>query len=601
MHSLVSNDWLIFLCSLFVVFAVGATLRSTVKTATDFFLAGRNLPTSIATLAFASSGLGALELVAMSAAGARYGFGAALAFSLAAVPALLFLGLRVMPVYYGSGARTAPGYLGLRFDGRTQKLAAALQILAAIVGSGAALWIMARIFQALHIFDPFFFGFGWPRGAIFSFCVVLFAAIVLIYVLLAGLRSTMANQALQFALLVAAFLPLVCAGLGQIGGWSGLKASAGASFSSASGPGRAGSIALCAAMGLLFGAGYWLTDVRALQTAMAAKDRKIARRIPIYAAAVRLAVPFLLVLPGAIAIGLPTPQNETVVRNENGAIYHEITVVPYTLAEGRGLVPARIDPKTNAVEKNTAGQTRLDYGMVAPTLLLRIAPDGLLGLGIAALAACLMSGVAASITAASAIFVNDLCPAAISDEAADRRAIRLGRLATLGAVLAAVVAAYAMAAASGANDAIPDPLAIVLAVVAIVSLPLLATYLAGMFSRRATAHGAFVGLIAGVTAAALHQALTLPPDASAGLHGGWFGIVHRYGDTVTQCTATALIGFGVSAAVILALSLSGQPRAEAELKGLVYAPLAKREEKNRPEVLAALILAAAVVLALLFS
>jgi solute:Na+ symporter, SSS family len=589
LHTLVSNDWLIFFAYLFLVFAVGATSRSAVKTGTDFFAAGRSLPAWICALAMAMSGLGALEAIAIGAAGARYGFSAALGFLLGGIPALLFLGLFMMPVYYGSGARTTPGYLGLRFDGKTRVLAAVLQIAVAIVCAGAALWVVARILQALRIFEPLFFGFGWPITAIFAFCVVLLAVLVLAYVLMAGLRSTMVNQMLQFALLVGGFLPVVWKGLEAVGGWQGVKAA----LPAATGAAQPSATMLCAVVGLVFAAGFWMTDFRVLQAAMAGKDAQAARRIPLYAAAACLAAPFLLVVPGAIAIGLPTPQNATVVRTENGMIYHEITLVPPAAAKGQGLVPARMDAKGMNAETDAAGHALLDYGMASPNVLLRFLPNGLAGLGIAALLACLMSGVAASVMAVSTVFVSDLYPSKKNDDE-----MRLGRKAAIGAVLAAIAVAFAAAWLSGAEKATPDALAVLLAVIAVVSVPQLATYLLGMFAKRTTSRGAFAGLVAGVAAAALHYGLTLPLDAAPGLHGGWIAL-YRYPGELTQCLSTAIIGFAVNAVVTVMASLGGETRPDAELKGLVYEFAPKL--KKPPVMLAVGVLAAAVILGVIFA
>jgi SSS family solute:Na+ symporter len=552
--SLASTDRLIFLIYLFCTFAIGLSMRSSIKTSKVFFQPGLVLPIWVCPIAFIAAGLGSQEVIAMGAAGAKYGFPAALFFSLGAIPVLIFVGRFMMPLYYGSGARTMPEYLGLRFDRNTRLLSAALFLAATAAGAGISLFVTARLFQTLHIFDPLFFGYGLPREGIFSFCVLLFAAVVLIYVLLAGLGGTMVNQLLQFLLVVVGFLPMVWKGLNNIGGWNSLKFEPPALLPHA---GSAASAAIAFALGLVFAASRWPTDFRVLQTAMAAKNIESARRIPLIAAAARLFLPILLILPGAIAIGLPTPQSTTVVRNENGAIYHEITVVPREITSGRGVVPARLDPATQNPQLDNAGHPLLDYSMATPNLLTHFSAQGLLGLGLAALLATLMSGLAASVTAFSAVFTCDVYQTSVRKAAGDRHYLVVGRRAVAGGTLLSIGAAYAIEGIVGAdsNRIAPDLVAALLVVASLLQAPQLATFLLGMFTRSTTGHGAFAGLAAGITAAVLHYALTLPADAHPGLHGGWITVLHRYPGFIAQSTVSAIFAFAANLIVALLVSL----------------------------------------------
>ena len=554
MPSPASTDWLICLLYLFCTFAIGLSMRSSIKTSKDFFQAGRALPTCVCAVAFIAAGLGSQEVIAMGAAGAKYGFPAALFFSLGTIPVLIFVGRFMMPLYYSSGARTLPEYLGFRFDQKTRLLSAALLLAATVAGAGISLFVTARLFQALRIFDPLFFGYGLPREGIFSFCVLLFAAVVLIYVLLAGLGATIVNQVLQFLLLVVGFLPMVWRGLNNIGGWKGLRFEPSVALPHA---GSAATAAIAFALGLVFAASRWPTDFRVLQTAMAAKNIESARRIPLIAAAARLFLPFLLILPGAIAIGLPTPQSTTVVRNENGAIYHEITVVPKEITSGRGVVPARLDPATQNPRLDNSGRPLLDYSMATPNLLTHFSAQGLLGLGLAALLATLMSGLAASLTAFSAVFTCDVYQTSMRKTAGDRHYLVVGRWAAVGGTLLSIGVAYAVASLVGADSSriAPDLVAALLVVVSLLQAPQLATFLLGMFTKRATGHGAFAGLAAGIAAAFLHYALTLPADAHPGLHGGWIAVLHRYPGFIVQCTVTAILAFAANLIVALLVSL----------------------------------------------
>jgi solute:Na+ symporter, SSS family len=222
---LASTDWLIVLLYALGAIGIGVAMRSSVKCSKDYFQAGRSLPTWSCAVALIGASLGAQEIIGMGAAGAGMGFRAALYFLLGGVPALLLLALYMMPLYYNCGAVTLPGYLGLRFDTKTRVLSAGLFVAMALTSSGIALFMMARTFEALRIFDTLFFAYGWPRQDIFLVCVLLASVPVLIYVTIAGLRGTMVTQIAQLFLLIASFLPIVWIGLSNVGGWSGIHAS----------------------------------------------------------------------------------------------------------------------------------------------------------------------------------------------------------------------------------------------------------------------------------------------------------------------------------------------------------------------------------------
>jgi SSS family solute:Na+ symporter len=605
--NLTAVDWLILLLYFLVVLGIGYSLRSEVKSSKDFLLAGRTLPAWICGLAFIAASLGSQELIAMGAAGAKFGFEAAQFFAIGAIPAMIFVGVVMMPLYYGSKARSVPEFLGFRFDLKTRVLNACLFAALAILSAGISMYLMASIFQALHVFDGLFYALGWPRQGTFTFCIVLSAAIVLAYVLFAGLRGAMVNQVLQFFLIVAGFLPMVLLGLKNIGGWSGLKAAASLSgFQSVTPAGAMSpnSIGLGLGLGIVFGAVYWCTDFRVIQTAMAAKNMESARRAPLIAAIPRMFLPFLVILPGLIAIGLPTPHSTTVVREEKGVIYHETTVVSRAASEGRGLVPARVDAVTGNPMLDATGQPLLDYDRATPNMLLHFLPAGLLGLGLAALLASLMSGMAASVTAFNTVFTYDLYQSTIHKGASDRYYLKVGRWATVGAVLLSTGTAYAFLGFSSAGC--NGILSALLLVLAVMNAPLFATVLLGMFSRRATGHGAFAGLLAGFAAAVLHHGLTLPAEAHPGLHGGWIAVLHRYPSDMSQYFWTAILAFTANLIVAAAVSLCTRPKFEAELVGLVHSltPRPRRAKLvwwKRPETLAAAILLAAAALSLFFA
>jgi SSS family solute:Na+ symporter len=614
--NLASVDWLILMLYLFFTVSMGFALKPYITSSKEFFQAGRRMPAWLCGIAFIAASLGSQEAIGMGAAGAKYGLASVEFYSLGAIPAMLFMGLFMMPLYYGSGARSVPEYLRLRFDEKTRALNACLFAAVTAVGAGISLYAMARLAEALHVFDQMYntLHLGPQTSVIATMAVP--AAIVLLYVLLGGLAGTMYNLTMQFFVLVAGFLPMVLLGLKQIGGWKGLKAIVPATTylrewnGSAQGGAHAmglGGIGLAVGLGLVLGAGYWCTDFRVAQTAMAAKDMGAARRAPLIAAAARIFLPLLLIVPGLIALALPTPHTTIFERNENGAIYHDITVVPQAVEAGRGLIPARTGSATDPVMGkpllDANGHALLNYSLATPEALLHFLPAGLLGLALAALLACLMGGLAAGISAFSTVFTCDLYQPYIRPyihkDASDEHILAVGRWAAAGGMLLAVGAGCA----AMRFNSIPDAVALALAVV---NAPLLATFLLGMFSKRTTGHGAFAGLIAGTAAAVLHQGLTLPVGAHPGMHGGWIAAMHRYPSGLEQCFWTAVLAFGVNLIVTAAVSLCTRARPEAELAGLVHGltPRAKTASGpwwKRPERLAAIILGAAIVASLIFA
>ncbi len=544
--------------------------------------------------------MGSLEVLGMGAAGAKYGLASMGFFALGSIPAMLFAALVLMPVFYGAvsapGApvRSIPEYLGLRFDQKTRALNAVLFLGMALFSAGISLYAMARIVAALHVFDTVAGRLSLPPAGALLLAMALPAVVVLAYVLLGGLAAAMYNQLLQFFVLVAGLLPVVLLGLKRVGGWSGLKAANSLTGAAHTGTHSIGMVGLVLGAGLVLGGGTWCTDFRLLQTAMAAKNAAAARRAPLVAAALRIFVPLLLVLPGLLAVGLPTPHTTILIHNENGAIYHEITVVPPAIEAGQGMVPAKADAAGQPV-KGADGKPVLDYAMAMPNMLLQFLPTGLLGLGLAALLACLMSGVAAGMTASNTVFACDIYQAFLKKDASDKQLLKAARWAASGGMLLALAAAFA---ATRSNDLLD---AVVL-IFAVVNAPLFATLLLGALWKRATGHGAFAGLIAGMAAALLHHGTGLPGGEQPGIHGGWIKILHHPASDMALGLGTAALAFVVSLLVTAAVSVCTTPRDPAELDGLVRAPEpTKVAWWKRPEtVAAAVILALAIAVNLIF-
>jgi SSS family solute:Na+ symporter len=604
--NLTAVDWLIMLLYFVFVLGIGFALRRHMKTSKDFFQAGRALPAWICGLAFISANLGAQEVIGMGASGAKYGLETAHFYGIGAIPAMIFVGIFMMPFYYGSKARSVPEFLRMRFDEKTRALNACTFAVMTLFSSGISMYAMARLIQVLHVFDGLFHAMGWAPEGIFTFSIVLSALIVLLYIFLGGLTSAIYNEVLQFFLMIAGFLPLVLIGLRNIGGWNGLKASVPVAYThvwkgamhASTNPMGIDIIGVGMGLGFVLGAGYWCTDFLVIQRAMASKDMESARRVPLIAAVPKMLFPFLVILPGLLAIGLPTPRTTTVEHTVNGAIVRETTVVSPQVAEGRGLVPAKINPVTGKPMLTASGQPMLDYDMATPNMLLHFFPTGILGLGLTALLASFMSGMAGNVTAFNTVFTYDLYQSYIHKNASDRHYLAVGRWATVGGVLLSIATAYA---AINFNN-IMDTLQLVFS---FVNAPLFATFLLGMFWKRATGHGAFSGLIAGTAAAMLHHGLTLPIEALPGIHGGWIAVLHHYPSDMAQNFYGAIFAFSTNFVVAVVVSLFTRPRPEAELVGLVHSLTPKPPRSNivwwkRPEALAVAVLLGAVALNIIF-
>jgi len=599
--NLSAADGLILLIYFFFAGGVGFSLRAYLKTSDDFLLAGRTMPAWVGGLALIGIGLGGEELVAVGALGAHYGMQAAQWFGIGAIPAMLFAGFFMMPVYYGSKARTVPEYLRLRFDAKTRGVYAWAFAAMTLVGAGISLYVVARILQALQIFDALFYARHWPTAAILPVAMIVPALLVLAVVWFGGLTGALYSQVMQFFVIVAGVLPAVLIGVGKAGGWSGLKRALPAYMHEWHGISHGGSnslglgaIGLCLGLGLALGGTAWCVDFRRLQTAFAVKSADAARRVPLLAAIPMVFLPLLVVVPGMLAVSLPTPKNTTMITLEKGTIIHNITVVSEAAKAGKGIVPAKAEPNTGKPLRDASGKAILDYQMATPNLLMHFLPAGLLGLGLAALLAALMSGVAACVTAFNSVFVRDIYQPFKRGEAEDRHYLRVARWATLGAVLAAIGVGLA-AMRFG------DVLGAVVLAFSFVNAPLFATFLLGMFWKRTTGHGAFAGLLAGIGTAVAHHGLTLVAGGHPGVHGGWIAVLHRYPSDLAQSAWTAIFAFAVNLIVTAGVSLFTRAREGEELAGLVYSllPARKRVRKSfwkRPETLAAAILIAAIAL-----
>src|SRR5438094_6906959 len=304
-------DWLLMLVYFAFVLGVGIALKARTTTGVAFFQAGRAIPAWVCGLAFISANLGAQEIIGMAASGAKYGISTSHFYWVGAIPAMVFLGVFMMPFYYGSRARSVPEYLRLRFDEKTRGFNAISFALMTVFSSGISMYAMAKLLQILHIFEAPFAALRLGPEYIFHVCVVSSAIVVLVYVVLGGLSSAIYNEVLQFLLIVAGFVPLVYLGLRDAGGWNGVRAAVPDTFthtwrgfgSAATSPMGVDAIGVAMGLGFVLSFGYWCTDFLVVQRAMAADSMAAARRTPLIAAVPKMLFP-CLTLPSGAAVGV---------------------------------------------------------------------------------------------------------------------------------------------------------------------------------------------------------------------------------------------------------------------------------------------------------
>ncbi|HEX3599027.1 MAG TPA: sodium:solute symporter family protein [Lacipirellulaceae bacterium] len=611
--NLTTIDWVIMAVYLVFVLGIGFWLRRSIRTSTDFFLSGRSIPAWVCGLAFISANLGAQEVIGMGASGAQYGIATSHFYWIGAIPAMVFVGIFMMPFYYGSRARSVPEYLKLRFDEKARAFNAITFAVMTVFSSGISMYAMAKIIKSLHLFDA---AFAWANVAperIFDASILISSLIVLVYIFLGGLTSAIYNEVLQFFLIVAGFLPLVWLGLKNVGGLQGLAEKAPPGFmhswkgmsNAADNPMGIEWIGLAMGLGFVLSFGYWCTDFLVVQRAMAAESMNAARRTPLIAAVPKMLFPFLVIVPGIIAVSLPStvPMPNTVANASSDN----------ALAR-KGIIPQKVDEKTGKPEFDTAGNPVFDYTLATPNMLMYYLPTGVLGLGLTALLASFMSGMAGNVTAFNTVFTYDIYQSYVHSGASDRHYLWIGRVATVAGIALSVAAAYA----AMRSENIMNMLQLVFG---LVNAPLLATFLLGMFWKRATANGAFCGLTVGTLAAVIHYGLTLPKGAEAGIKGGWltaggeipyihlplphFPVAHVYYSEMAANFWTAIWAWSVCFVVTIVVSLMTKPRDERELVGLVYSLTERPKDEggvwyNRPLTLGVIVLLMTVALNFFF-
>lgn len=511
-------DYLVIFIYFVFVVAVGVIIKKKITSSNDFLNSNKSIPLWITSIAFISANLGAQEVLGMVASGAKYGIMTVHFYWVGAIFAMVFLGVFMMPFYYGSKARSVPEYLFLRFDEKTRALNALTFAAMTIFSSGISLYALAKLLEViLH----------WN----FDLCIWIAAGIVMAYTLLGGLTSAVYNEVLQFFLIVLGLSPLVIVALQDAGGWDTIKTNLEPQLTHAwkymgdadANPMGIHFMSLIFGLGFVMSFGYWCTDFLVVQRAMIAKNMSAAQRTPIIAAIPKMFMPLIVVLPGVIAIALTKS----------------------ALDSGDYRIP------TDA----TGGY---DYTMTLPSLIAHYYPSGLLGVGITALIASFMSGMAGNVTAFNAVFTYDIYQAYFFKNKSDKHYLNVGKLVTLFGILFSIGTAYIASSFNNINDFLQ-------LVFSFVNGPLFATFLLGMFWKRTTGHGAFWGLVAGTLAAAITHGLTIAEGK-----GGWISPIYPISSGMGQAFIVASFSWIANFFTTIAVSLVTKPKPDEELRGLVY-------------------------------
>jgi SSS family solute:Na+ symporter len=556
---LAAVDYVILAVYFAFVIGIGWMLRKKMSTSGDFLLSGRSIPVWITSLAFIAANLGAQELIGMAASGAKYGIMTAHFYWVGAIPAIVFMGLFMMPFYYGSKARSVPEYLKMRFDEKTRGFNALTFAVMTVFSSGISMYALGLL---LHLV------LGWD----FNMCVLASAGIVLAYTYLGGLTSAIYNEVLQFFLIVAGFAPLAILACDRAGGWQGIVSRLPANMThswhymghASENPMGVELFGMMAGLGFVLSFGYWCTNFLVVQRAMAAENMSAARRTPLIGAIPKMFLPFIVILPGIAAVALAQ------MTGAGGAHLYDL---PMKVAGG--------------------GMVR-DYDQVLTTLMSRFYPAGLLGVGLTGLMASFMSGMAGNVTAFNTVFTYDIYQSYIRKNAPDSHYLMVGKMTTIVGVVLSIGAAYVARRYNNIMDLLQ-------LVFGFVNAPLFGTFLLGMFWKRTTAHGAFAGLVSGTGAAFATWALTVAEGK-----GGIFGNVYTFPSTMAQNFWVAIMAFVTCIVVTTVVSVVTTPRTDQEMEGLVYGLTKIRHDEGvvwyqRPAALAVVVLVLVVLLNIWFA
>jgi solute:Na+ symporter, SSS family len=528
-------DYAIIAGYILVMVLVGYSLKKYMKTGEDFFLSGRSLPGWITGLAFLSANLGALEVIGMVANSAKYGIATVHFYWVGAIPAMVFLGIFMMPFYYGSRVRTVPEYLKLRYNEATRGLNAISFAIMTVLMSGISLYAMALLFRLM---------LGWSLTT----SIIFAAVVVLLYVFWGGLSSSIYNEVIQFFLIWLGLLPIVFLGLKQVGGFAGFVAKLREPLlhsikylGTSNNPLGVDWFGVVMGLGFVLSFGYWTTDFLVVQRALASKNINSARMTPIIASFPKMLVPIIVVIPGLVAL----------------------LVLP---------------------EFSQATLPTADYNSALILLMKHYLPNGVLGLAITALLASFMSGMAGNVTAFNTIWTYDIYGTYIKKGKPDSHYLKMGKYATIFGIAISVGTAYIV-------QSFPNLMDYMQLIFSFFNAPLFATFLLGMFWKKATGWGGFWGLLVGILTAAGHFILY-----KAGVLIYHSAMAANFYQAIWAWLADFVVTIGVS--------LFTAKRDPKELVGLVFGltpkPKADARWYARPAVWGTLAIIIAIVLNIIF-
>jgi solute:Na+ symporter, SSS family len=530
-------DYAILVTYFAVVLGVGFAAKRYIRTSLDYFLSGRSLPAWITGLAFISANLGATEVLGMAANGAQYGIATVNYYWIGAIPAMVFLGLVMMPFYYGSKVRSVPEYLLLRFSPASHQFNSWTFALATVLISGVNLYALALVLKFL---------LGWP----IILGIVVAAVIVAVYITLGGLSSAIYNEVLQFFVILAALIPIAIIGLHDVGGWDGLQdkikgsnigeaglhAFQGTGASHVTNPIGVSWIGIVFGLGFVLSFSYWTTNFAEVQRALSAKNLDAAERTPLIGAIPKLFLPFIMILPGLIALV--------------------------------------VIPKLGTTDE-------LQFNNAVPLLMNQYLPNGMLGIALTGLMASFMAGVAANVSAFNTVVTTDLVEPYFKPGQSDEWYVRFGRIATIGGIAISILTALIASSYTNLMNYLQ-------ALFSIFNAPLFATFIIGMFWKRMTPAAGLWGLVAGTAAAAITFVLY-----KAGAIG--------FGSDLAESMWGAGLAFGVDAVVTVLVTLRTRPKPVEELQGLVYGMANTEGAQSRtPKVLGGAVLVGATILTIVF-
>jgi len=513
-------DLAIIVLYFIAVLGIGFYLKRFTKTGEDFFLAGREMTAWIAGLSFLAANLGSLELMGWAASAYQYGILATHWYWIGAIPAMLFLGIVMIPFYYISKTHSVPGYLKLRFGEPARALSAISFGLMTVFMSGINMYSMALVMKVV---------LGWDIHV----SIWISSLTVMLYVGLGGLLSAIFNEVLQFVLIWLGAMLISIIGLIEAGGWDGMVAKIHANFPQgdythawrtlgtfSDNPMGINWVGIVFGLGAVISMGYWTTDFLVVQRVISAKDLRAAKLAPVIGAAFKMCVPFIVILPGLL---------------------------------GLAVLPEHLLPESQAIA--TGGHS---YNEVLPIMLARYCGPGLLGLGITALIAGFMSGMAGNVSAFATVWTYDVYRAMFNKNATDAHYVSVGRWCTLWGVLASIGTAYMVMSFASIMDYVQALFSFFIA-------PLFGTVLLGMLWKRASPAGGFWGLAAGTASSiGMWAWVKLDPTALK------YVAMSPNAKDMAENMFRALWSWIVCVIVTVVVSLMTRPKPESELTNLVY-------------------------------